>query len=554
MECAEDFLAGKIMTEQRRKRIVILGGGFGGVYTARYLEKALGRRDDFEIVLVNKENYFVFQPMLPEVISGSIGMLDTVSPIRRILPRTNLHVRDVESVDLANRTVTTSPGFRPHAHVITYDHLVLALGNVTDFRGLRGLPEHAMPFKNLADAVHLRNHLIRALEEAAIEDDDPKLRRQLLTFVVAGGGFSGVEVAAELNDFVRGVARNYRGIDPRELRVVLVHSQGRILPELSEKLALFAQKILTKRGVEIRLNTRLDAATGEEAILANGEMIPTRTLVSTVPSSPHPIIEGLDLPKGKNGRLIANSFLEVQGAQNIWALGDCAQVPTKDGGVAPPTAQHALRQARTAADNIVAAIRGGSRSEFAFGGLGQMGALGHHSAVAQIMGVNISGFLAWWMWRTIYLMKLPGWGRRLKVASSWTLDLLLPAELVELKLAGSMGITQEHFEPGEEVFHQGDLGDRIYIIVSGQAEVVREDCAGEVLLAGLGAGEYFGEMALLRQSTRAATVRCTAPMNTLSLPKREFSMLAAYLPEMRATLEGVMEQRTLSNAQKSANV
>jgi len=540
------------MTENKRKRIVILGGGFGGIYTAKYLEKALGRQDDFEIVLINKENYFVFQPMLPEVISGSIGMLDTVSPIRRMLPRTNLHVRDVESIDLENRTITTSPGFRPHAHVIAYDHLVLALGNVTDFRGLRGLPEHAMPFKNLADAVHLRNHLIRALEEAAIEEDDPKLRRELLTFVVAGGGFSGVEVVAELNDFVRGVARNYRGIDPRELRVVLVHSQSRILPELSEKLALFAQDILMKRGVEIRFNTRLEAATGEEAILAGGERIPTRTLVSTVPSSPHPIIDGLQLPKGKNGRLIANRFLEVQGAENIWALGDCAQVPTPEGDFAPPTAQHAIRQARTAADNIVAAIRGGKRNEFAFGGLGQMGALGHHSAVAQIMGINISGFLAWWMWRTIYLMKLPGWGRRLKVASAWTLDLLLPAELVELKLTGSMGITQEHFEPGEEVFHEGDLGDRIYIIVSGQAEVFRDNAGSEAVLARLGAGEYFGEMALLRQSTRGATVRCTAPMDTLSLPKREFSMLAAYLPQVRETLEGVMAQRAQSNSQNSA--
>lgn len=540
------------MSEQRRKRVVILGGGFGGIYTAKHLEKTLRRRDDFEIVLVNRENYFVFQPMLPEVISGTIGLLDTVSPIRRLLPRTSLHVRDVESIDIKNKTITTSPGFRPHAHMISYDYLVLAMGNVTDFRGLRGLPEHALPFKNLADAVQLRNHLIRALEEAAIEDHDPVLRRQLLTFVVAGGGFSGVEVAAELNDFVREIARNYRGIDRRELRVVLVHSQNRILPELSEKLAVFAQNILMKRGVEIRLNTRLEAATGEEAILAGGEKIPTRTLVSTVPSSPHPIIDGLDLPKGKNGRLITSTGLEVQGAENIWALGDCAQVPQRDGGFCPPTAQHALRQGRTVADNIVSAIRGdGKRNEFTFGGLGQMGALGHHSAVAQIMGVNVSGFLAWWMWRTIYLMKLPGWGRRLKVASSWTLDLLLPAELVELKLTGSMGITQEHFEPGEEVFHQGDLGDRIYIIVNGQAEVVREQDDMEVLLAKLGAGEYFGEMALLKQSTRGATVRCTAPMDTLSLPKREFSMLAAYLPRMRETLEGVMEQRTRSNAQKS---
>ncbi len=536
-----------------RKRIVILGGGFAGVYTARYLEKALGRRDDFEITLINKENYFVFQPMLPEVISGSIGILDTVSPIRRLLPRTNLHVRNIESVDLKQQTVTTSPGFRPHAHVIHYDYLVLALGNVTDFRGMRGLPEHAIPFKNLADALHLRNHIIRALEEAAIETDDEELRRQLLTFVVAGGGFSGVEVVAELNDFVREVARNYRAIDPKEIRVVLLHSQDRILPEMSEKLALFAQKILQKRGVEIRLHTRLEAATGEEAILAGGEKIPTRTLVSTVPSSPHPIIEGLDLPKGKNGRVIANSFLEVEGATNIWAVGDCAQVPTREGGGAcPPTAQHAIRQARVAAENIVAQIRGGERRTFAFEGLGTMGALGHRSAVAEIMGVKVSGFIAWWIWRTIYLMKLPGWGRRLKVASSWTLDLFLPAELVGLKLTGSMGITQEHFEPGEEVFHQGDIGDRIYIIVGGQAEVVREENGNEIVLARLGPGEYFGEMALLRKTPRTATVRCISPMDTLSLPKREFSMLAAYIPAVRETLENVMQERARANSEKSA--
>ncbi len=181
-----------------------------------------------------------------------------------------------------------------------------------------------------------------------------------------------------------------------------------------------------------------------------------------------------------------------------------------------------------------------------------MGALGHRSAVAEIMGVKVSGFIAWWIWRTIYLMKLPGWGRRLKVASSWTLDLFLPAELVGLKLTGSMGITQEHFEPGEEVFHQGDIGDRIYIIVGGQAEVVREENGNEMVLARLGPGEYFGEMALLRKTPRTATVRCISPMDTLSLPKREFSMLAAYIPAVRETLENVMQERARANSEKSA--
>lgn len=534
---------------KEKKRIVILGGGFGGVYAAKYLEKALGRKDDFEIILINKENYFVFQPMLAEVISGALGILDPVNPIRHLLRKTQLHVREVEGIDIENRTVTVSPGFRPHAHKVPFDHLILAMGNVTDFRGMRGLPEHAIPFKNLADALYLRNHVIRALEEAAIEEDDLELRKQLLTFVVAGGGFSGVEVVAELNDFVRGVARKYRGLDPSEIRVVLLHSQDRILPEVSEKLAVFAQKILQKRGVELRLHTRLEAATGQEAILAGGERIPTRTLVSTVPSSPHPLIETLDLPKGKNGRLIANSFLEVEGAPNIWALGDCAQVPAPDGGSSPPTAQHAIRQAKTLANNIVASIRGGEKQTFGFKGLGKMGSLGHRSAVADIFGMNVSGILAWWMWRTIYLMKMPGWGRRLKVAVSWTLDTFLPPELVELKLNRSMSIAQEHFEPGEEVFQQGDLGDRIYIIINGQAEAVREEADCKTVLAQLGPGEYFGEIALLRKTTRSATVRCTAPMDTLSLPRREFSLLTAYLPDLRKSLVEVMEKRTRDNQQ-----
>jgi NADH dehydrogenase len=526
-----------------KPRIVILGGGFGGVYTAMALEKALGSRDDYEIVLVNKENYFVFQPMLPEVISGTIGLTDVVSPLRRLLPRTDLHIRDVESVDLAKKTVTTSPGFQPHAHVIGYDQLVVALGTVTDFRGLPGLPEHAMPFKNLGDALALRNHVIRALEEASVERHDPELRRQLLTFVVAGGGFSGVEVAAELNDFVRRVAASYPRIDPSEIRVVLLHALDRILPEVDESLALFAQRILRKRGVELRLNTRLASATGNAALLAGGEAIPTRTLVSTVPASPHPLIEALALPKAKNGRLLTDGQLQVEGTPDVWAVGDCARIANPDGKVVPPTAQHATRQASVVAHNVLAAVRGGDRRAFDFEGLGKMGSLGHHSAVAEILGVKLSGFAAWWVWRTIYLMKMPGWGRRIKVASSWTLDLFLPPELVELRFGRSQGLTKEHFEPGQDVFRQGDLGDRLYIILSGEADVLRHDGGAEAVLARLGPGQCFGEMALVNQATRNATVRCSAPMDALSLPKKDFAALAANLPDLRRSFERLAGER-----------
>lgn len=537
------------MKAKTRKRVVILGGGFGGIYTALHLEKALRKRDDIEITLVNKENYFVFQPMLAEVVSGNIGILDTVSPIRRMLPRTDLHVRDVEAIDTKQQTVTTTPGFRQQPNVIHYDHLVLALGNVTDFRGLRGLPEHAIPFKNLSDALYIRNHVIHVLEEAAIEHKDQQLRQQLLTFVVAGGGFSGVEVVAELNDFVREVVRNYPQINSSEVRVVLLHAQDRILPELDEKLASYAQRILGNRGVDIRLKTLLKAASGEEAILADGTHIPTRTLISTVPSSPNPLIDTLNLPK-ERGRLKADSSLLVEGTNNVWALGDCALIPTTDGGFCPPTAQFATRQGKTAAHNIVAAIRGGEQQAFQFKELGKLAALGHRSAVAQVFGLNVSGFLAWFMWRTIYLMKLPGWGRRLKVAASWTFELFLPPDMVQLKLTNATGVSHEHFEPGEEVFHQGDLGDRIYIIARGQAEVARRENGNETLLAHLGPGEYFGEMALLSQTTRNATVRCLEPLDVLSIHKREFAVLAANLPAMRESFEQVMKQRRIATENK----
>jgi NADH dehydrogenase len=523
------------------KRIVILGGGFGGIYTAQKLEQALGGRCDYELVLLNKENYFVFQPMLAEVVSGTLGVLDMVSPIRRLLPLTNLHVREVEAIDFERRVLTTTPGFQPHRHEVPFDHLVIALGTVTDFRGMRGLHEHALPFKNLEDALRLRNHVIRALEEAAIERHNALLRQQLLTFVVAGGGFSGVEVVAELNDFVRAVVKNYRTLDPKELRIVLVHAQDRILPEVSEGLGLFAQRILRKRGVEIVLNARLAAATGEEAVLADGRRLPTRTLVSTVPSSPHPLVEGLPLPKTK-GRIQVNSELEVPGFPGVWSLGDCALVPTPGGGFSPPTAQHATRQAQVLAHNLVASIRGGPRRQFRFQDLGKMGSLGHRSAVAQILGLKISGAMAWGLWRTIYLMKLPGWGRRMKVAASWTFDLFLPPELVLLRFSTAPGMVHEHFEPGEEVFRQGDLGDRVYAIINGTAEVLVGEEGREQSVARLGPGEFFGEIALLEKKCRTATVRCVAPLDTFSLPKREFEMLAAAMPEFKTGLERVRDR------------
>jgi NADH dehydrogenase len=409
-----------------------------------------------------------------------------------------------------------------------------------------------LPFKNLADALELRSRVIHVLEEADIESEHPELRRQLLTFVVAGGGFSGVEVVAELNDFVRQVARSYPRIRSEEIRVVLVHAQERILPEVSPKLGLYAQRLLQKRGVELRLNARLQSASADRAVLSDGTSIETRTLVSTIPSSPHPLVDALALPKVR-GRIEVDRSLRVKGSDHVWAMGDCAMVPTVNGQPCPPTAQHAIRQATTAAHNLLATIDGGGKPlrTFDFKGLGKMGSLGRHNAVAEIMGLKVSGFLAWFLWRTIYLAKLPGWGRRAKVAASWTFDLFLPPDLVQMHLTRSTGASNQRFEPGEIVFREGDIGDRIYIILAGHAQVLSGfGSSRETRLAEIGPGEFFGEMALLGNAPRNATIRCTEATTVLGIPKREFGLLAANLPSLKESFESVMKSRIVGGSDK----
>jgi len=535
--------------QQKGTRGLIIGGGFGGVYTAITLEKLLKAESGVEVGLICRENYLVFQPMLPEVISGSIGILDTIAPIRRLCPRTNLYTREVESIDLKNRTVTTSAGFRPQTSQLEYDHLVIAVGNITSFAAQPGLAEHALPFKYLGDALVLRNHVIHALEEADIESD-PEFRRALLTFVVAGGGFSGVEAVAELNDFVRHGARSFRRINPAEIRVVLLHAGPLILPELSENLGRFAQTRLQRRGVEIRLNTRLAGATAESALLEGGERIPTKTLVSTVPAAPNPLVAALPCKKEK-GRIVVNKYLEVVDCPGVWALGDCAWVVDhKTWQPCPPTAQHATRQATCLAKNVVASLREEPKQTFSFQALGKLASLGHRSAVAEVFGVKLSGFIAWLLWRAIYLMKLPGLDRKLRVSTDWLLDLVLPPDIVQLKLEKTTSLSREHFEPHEIIFRQGDRGDRLYVIVEGEVEVF-QDGPGQVphRLARLGPGECFGEMALVDDQPRMATARSITRANLLSVDRHAFRELFAHHPPLRRMFQALIDQRRRAGAQ-----
>ncbi len=416
------------MAGTQKKRVLILGGGFAGLSTATELEKKLGR-DGIEVTMVNRENFFLFTPMLHEVAASDLDLTTIVNPARKMLRKVNFFAGEVQQVDLAARKVVVAHGFDHHEHTLEYDYLVLGLGSTTNFYGLPGLQERALTMKSLSDAMRLRNHLIAHLEEA--DSECCQVKNPLLTFVVAGGGFAGVETVAGINDFVRGALKSYRNLREEMVRVVLVHPGQFILPELGEKLGVYTQHKLEERKVEIRVNTKVAAVTDRSVTLSDGTEIFTNTLVWTAGTSPNPLLAGMPCVK-ERGRLVVNEYLELRDWPNVWALGDCAAIPNaKDGGFHPPTAQHALRQGKTLAANILAAIRGGEKRAFTFSTIGQLAAIGRRTGVANIFGVNFSGFLAWWMWRTIYLSKLPGFEKKVRVALDWTLDLIFSKDLAQ---------------------------------------------------------------------------------------------------------------------------
>jgi NADH:quinone reductase (non-electrogenic) len=526
-----------------KKRILILGGGFGGVYVAVHLGRILSREEleRTEIALVNRENYIVFQPLLPEVISGSVELNHVIAPIRRMAPRARLYTRDIESIDPVARTVTLSPGVRPSTLTLDYDQLVIAMGTRLDHSKIPGMREHASPFKYLRDALYLRNQLVRMLEEAEAESD-PECRKGLLTFVVAGGGFSGVECIAEMNDFLREAVHAYHNVSESDLRLILLQRGERILPEVTPSLAAFAHRLLVGRGVEIRLGASLRAVTANAVVVEDQnhrrETIATRTAVATVPAGPHPILMQLPIPQDK-GRIIVDQTTEVPGWPGVWAIGDCAAIKQVDGNISPPTAQHALRQAKTCAQNIAASMRGTRKTQFSFTGLGKLGSLGRRSAVAEILGLHFKGLLAWLLWRGVYVTKFPGLDGQLRLIADWILDAFLPRDITQLRLFNDEAVHREHFESGERVFSSGDFGDKVYFVVKGEAVVEREG----LHVATLGCGDVFGEAALISNQPRNATIRATTPIDTVAVSRQAFQQLLMHLPGLNETMQQLMSGR-----------
>jgi len=428
------------------KRILILGGGFGGLYTAMELEKALAGDSSVEITLVNRENFFLFTPMLHEIAASDLDFTHIVNPIRRVLKKVGFFHGEVQAIDLQSRRVCLVHGPQRHLHEIDYDYLVVALGSTANYYGIPGLEDNAVAMKSLGDAIHLRNKLIDLLEEADFECAVGS-RNELLTVVVAGGGFSGVETVAAVNDFLRGALRSYPHLAGNLIRVVLVHPGEVVLPELGPELGLYAQEKLARRGVEIRVKTKVERISGRGVELDDGTTIEAKTVVWTAGTSPSPVLKALPCAK-QHGKLVANPFLELPGFEGVWALGDCAVILDPTGMPYPPTAQHAMRQGKTVARNIVATIRGRKKKKFEYSTIGLLAAIGRRTGVANILGVNFSGFLAWFLWRAIYLGKLPRLEKKVRVALDWTLDLLFAKDLVHLMILRSAATsTREETEP-----------------------------------------------------------------------------------------------------------
>lgn len=426
-------------------RILVLGSGFAGMEALKRLQSEFQSDAQVDITLVSRNNFFLFTPMLHEVASGMIDTRHIAAPVRALCQRARFYESEVESVDLDNKRVVIThavgrepgAGCRPEqqsSHVLRYDYLVLALGNRTRFSG-DGVEKNAFALKDLYDAILLRNHVISMLEQADQMPPGVGLRRELMTFVVAGGGFSGVEVAGELNDFVRDAIKDlYHNVDLRDVRVVLVSSADRLLPDLDRDLGEFALWKLHEKGVQVMLDTRVQGATEDRVALASGDVLPCRTIVWTAGVAPERLAAGLACEHDRAGRISVDERLEVKGFSGVYAVGDCASVMDSEGRPCPATAQHALRQGRVAAENIAASIKGkGAGRTFSYRTKGVMATVGKKNGIAIIYGVRLHGFLAWWLWRTFYLANLPTMEKRLRVMADWTIDLFFTRDITRVK-------------------------------------------------------------------------------------------------------------------------
>ena len=414
-----------------RPHILIVGGGYVGMYTALRLQKKL-RRNEARITIVDPQNYMTYQPFLPETAAGSLEPRHVVVPLRKVLKQCRVLTGLVTGIDHASRTATVLPVEGP-AYPVRYDVIVVAPGSVVRTLPIPGLAEQGIGFKTVGEAIYLRNHVLSRLVYAA-SVTDAEHRRRALTFVFIGGGYAGIEAFAELEDMARYATRYYDNVDPADMRWVLIEATGRILPEVSVPMAEYTVKQLLKRNMDIRLSTRVDSLTGGHVVLTDGDEFDAETIVWTAGVKANPMLTRTDLPLDEKGRLRCTADLRVEGVEDAWGAGDCAAVPdlTDPGSFTGPSAQHAVRQTKTLAANIVAALRRRQLTDYRHKYVGSVASLGLYRGVAEVYGIKLRGWPAWFMHRTYHVSRMPTVNRKVRVLADWTLAIFFPREVVSL--------------------------------------------------------------------------------------------------------------------------
>jgi NADH dehydrogenase len=413
------------------KRILLIGGGYVGLYAALRLEREL-RAEEAEVTLVDPENFMVYRPLLAEVTSGTLEPRHALVPLRAALRRTRLIAGRLAEVDQHGQiaTVEVYDGERLR---LPYDEIVIGVGATARLLPVPGLVEHGIGFNSVAEAMYLRDHVLRQLELAATATD-PQRRARALTFLFVGGGYTGVEALAEAQDMAANVLHGYPTLQPEDTRWVLVEAADRILGTVPPSLSRHAQRELEQRGIDVRLKTRVDSIADGVATLSDGTELATDTLVWVTGTKPNPIVSDLGLPTDEKGRLPVDNRLRVSGAEHVWSAGDCAAVPDLvKGGLCPPTAQYAVREARKLADNIVATMRDTTTRPFRYHNRGEFVTLGRHKAVGEMLGIRVRGLLAWTARRGYYLSQIPTWNRRLRIAADWLIGMPFRHDVVGLQ-------------------------------------------------------------------------------------------------------------------------
>ena len=524
------------------QRILIIGGGFAGVKCARVLRRNL-KPAEWEVVLFNRENHMVFSPLLADVAGASVSPDAVAAPLRKMLPGVRCRTEQVQKIDLALSEIEyESDDGRPKR--MPYDYAVIACGSAVNLGMVPGMADHAYPLKSVGDALALRAHVMEQLEKAEV-CEDPALRAWYLSFVVVGGGFSGVEVAGEINDLARGSTRYFRNFTRGDIKVTLVHSRDEILPEITHRLRNFARAKMEKAGIEFVLNARVTLATREGVGLKDGRMIRGATLVCTVGTTMPALLHILDVPK-EGGRLLTEPDMRLRGVTNVWALGDCAQIINAwDQQPSPPTGQFAERQGRQAAQNLLRVMRREPTRPFYFKPMGQLSSIGGYRGVAELFGLRMSGFLAWFMWRSVYLFKLPSWSQRIRVGFDWGWELIFSRDLAFLKPDTTQRVSRAHYQPGDYILRKGDPAANFYAIEHGEVEVVKDaDDQPEELLAVLGPGDFFGEMALLSDRPRSASVRARTAVEVVVMGREVFTQITGSLSPPRKVLGDAVKRRS----------